>query len=70
MRARTPISDDVLESIPSGGARMRDVLTKSGHVHFTIQVFDGDDHGMRDATGTLDPRYLDTTRKWLASRVR
>jgi len=48
---------------------IRDVLTKAGHKDFTIQVFDHDDHGMYHDSGGLDPRYLDTMRKWLAGHV-
>lgn len=48
---------------------IRDVLTQI-HADFTIQVFDQDDHGMHDATGAVDPRYLDTMRNWLVARVR
>jgi dienelactone hydrolase len=51
-------------------AVIRDILTRSRHSDFTIQVFDRDDHGMHDATGTLDPLYLGAMRNWLAGRVR
>jgi pimeloyl-ACP methyl ester carboxylesterase len=63
-------AEDRLIPVEKSAAVIRDVLTQSGHTDFTIQVFDRDDHGMRDATGTLDPRYLDTMRKWLAGRTR
>ena len=49
---------------------IRDILTQSGHGDFTIQVLDNDDHGMHDVSGSVDPRYLDAMRRWLAGRVR
>ena len=62
-------AEDRLIPVDKSVAVIRDVLTKSGHPDFAIQVFDHDDHGMHDPTGALDPRYLDTMRKWLAARV-
>jgi pimeloyl-ACP methyl ester carboxylesterase len=63
-------AEDRLIPVEKSAAIIRDILTQSGHTDFTIQVFDHDDHGIRDGTGTLDPRYLDTMRKWLVGRVR
>lgn len=67
-------AEDRLIPVEKSASIIRGVLTQSGHPDFTIQVFDHDDHGLRatmgDARGAVDPRYLDTMRKWLASRVR
>jgi uncharacterized protein len=63
-------AEDRLIPVEKSAAIIRDILTQSGHTDFTVQMFDHDDHGMRDGTGTLDPRYLDTMRKWLVGRVR
>jgi dienelactone hydrolase len=67
-------AEDRLIPVEKSASIIHDVLTQSGHPDFTIQVFDHDDHGMRvtmgDARGEIDPRYLDTMRKWLAARLR
>jgi pimeloyl-ACP methyl ester carboxylesterase len=63
-------ADDRLIPVERSVAAIRGVLAQSGHVDFTIQVFDHDDHGMHDASGAIDPRYLDAMRNWLAGRVR
>jgi dienelactone hydrolase len=55
--------------VEKSAAIIREVLTKTGRADFTIQVFDHDDHGMQDAGGAIDPRYLDTMRNWLAAHV-
>jgi pimeloyl-ACP methyl ester carboxylesterase len=62
-------ADDRLIPVEKSVTVIRDVLTQSGHKDFTTQVFDHDDHGMYDASGSLDPRYLDAMRKWLAARI-
>jgi dienelactone hydrolase len=62
-------ADDRLIPVEKSVTVIRDVLIQSGHKDFTTQVFDHDDHGMYDASGSLDPRYLDAMRKWLAARV-
>jgi hypothetical protein len=66
-------AEDRLIPVEKSVAVIRDVLTKSGHADFTIQVFDHDDHGMHvtsdDARGAVDQRYLDTMRKWLSERA-
>jgi len=63
-------AEDRLIPVEKSAAIIRDVLTRSGHPDFTIQTFDHDDHGMHDGTGAIDPRYLDTMRRWLVGRVR
>jgi uncharacterized protein len=67
-------AEDRLIPVEQSVAIIREVLTKSGHADFTIQVFDHDDHGMHltsdNARGEVDPRYLDTMQKWLSGRVR
>jgi hypothetical protein len=63
-------ADDRLIPVEKSATIIRDILTRSGHSDFTIQVFDHDDHGMYDATGTRDPRYLDAMQRWLVGRVR
>jgi len=62
-------AEDRLIPVEKSVSVIREILTQS-HADFTIQVFDGDDHGMFRSSGALDPRYLDTMRKWLAERVR
>lgn len=62
-------AEDRLIPVERSAAAIRDVLTQSGHADFTIRVLDHDDHGMRDADGAIDPRYLDAMRSWLAARV-
>lgn len=66
-------AEDRLIPVEKSAAIIRDVLTHTGHPDFTIQVFDHDDHGMRlttgDASGSVDPRYLETMRRWLTQRV-
>jgi dienelactone hydrolase len=62
-------ADDRLIPVEKSVTVIRDVLTQGGHKDFTTQVFDHDDHGMYDASGSLDPRYLDAMRKWLAARM-
>jgi dipeptidyl aminopeptidase/acylaminoacyl peptidase len=47
---------------------IREVQSQT-HADFTIHVFDGDDHGMFRPSGELDPRYLESIRKWLADRL-
>jgi uncharacterized protein len=48
------------------------VLTQSGHRDFTIRTFHNADHGMfltaGEASGDIDPEYLDTMHSWLAAR--
>jgi hypothetical protein len=56
-------------SVERSAAAIRGALAQSGHPDFTIQVLDHDDHGMRDASGSVDPRYLDAMRNWLSARV-
>jgi pimeloyl-ACP methyl ester carboxylesterase len=67
-------TEDRLIPVEKSAMVIRDVLTRSGHPDFMIRVFDGDDHNIRvtvsDARGAVDPRYLDTMRRWLAERVR
>jgi pimeloyl-ACP methyl ester carboxylesterase len=62
-------AEDRLIPVEKSVSVIREVLTQS-YADFTIQVFDGDDHGMFRSSGALDPRYLDTMRKWLTERVR
>jgi dienelactone hydrolase len=62
-------AEDRLIPVEKSVSVIREVLTQS-HADFTIQMFDGDDHGMFGSNGALDPRYLDTMRKWLNERVR
>jgi dienelactone hydrolase len=66
-------AEDRLIPVEKSAAVIRDVLTQSGQSDFTIAVFDHDDHGMYvtsgNGSGSVDPRYLDTMRKWLAGRV-
>jgi uncharacterized protein len=62
--------EDRLIPVERSTAAIRGVLTQSGRADFTIQVLDHDDHGMHDASGSIDPRYLDAMRNWLAGRVR
>jgi pimeloyl-ACP methyl ester carboxylesterase len=62
-------ADDRLIPVERSVAAIRGVLAQSSHMDFTIQVFDHDDHGMHDASGATDPRYLDAMRNWLAGRV-
>jgi hypothetical protein len=62
-------AEDRLIPVEKSVAVIREVMTQSGNVDFTIQVFDHDDHGMY-VNGALDPRYLDTMRQWLTERVR
>jgi uncharacterized protein len=61
--------EDRLIPVERSTSVIRDILTQSGHGDFTIQVLDNDDHGMHDASGSVDPRYLDAMRRWLAGRV-
>jgi dienelactone hydrolase len=63
-------AQDRLIPVEKSASIIRNVLTESGHTDFTVRVFDGDDHNLRDARGEIDPRYLDTIREWLAKRVR
>lgn len=63
-------AEDRLIPVEKSAAVIHDILTQSGNGDFTIQVFDHDDHGIHDASGALDPRYLDTMRRWLMGRVR
>jgi len=76
LRVPAPFSfgaEDRLVPVEKSVAVIRDVLTNSGHSDFTIHVFDHDDHGMHitsdDAKGAVDPRYLDTMRRWLSARA-
>jgi uncharacterized protein len=62
-------AEDRLIPVERSATAIRGVLTQSGHADFTIKVLDHDDHGMHDASGAIDPRYLDAMRKWLAGRV-
>jgi hypothetical protein len=62
-------AEDRLIPVEKSAAAIRGVLTESGHADFTIQVLDHDNHGMHDASGAIDPRYLDAMRNWLAARV-
>jgi dienelactone hydrolase len=62
-------AEDRLIPVERSVAAIRGVQAQSSHVDFTIQVLDRDDHGMRDASGAIDPRYLDSMRNWLAGRV-
>jgi dienelactone hydrolase len=61
-------AQDRLIPVEKSVSVIREILTQS-HADFTIQVFDGDDHGMFRSNGALDPRYRETMRKWLAQRV-
>lgn len=58
-------AEDRLIPVEKSVQVIRETVTKN----LTIQVFDGDDHSMRDARGAIDPRYLETMAKWLAARV-
>ena len=58
------------DSVEKSAAVIREVLTQSVHADFTIEVFDHDNHGMHNAGGSVDPRYLDAMREWLTERVR
>jgi len=62
-------ASDRLIPVEKSVEEIRDVQTQI-HADFTIHVFDQDDHGMHDASGAVDPRYLDTMRNWLVARVR
>jgi hypothetical protein len=62
-------AEDRLIPVERSAAAIRGILAQSGHADFTIQVLDHDDHGMYDASGSIDPRYLDAMRNWLAGRV-
>ncbi len=57
-------AEDRLIPVEKSVQVIRETVTKN----FTIQVFDGDDHVMRDARGAIDPRYLETMAKWLVAR--
>jgi pimeloyl-ACP methyl ester carboxylesterase len=61
-------AEDRLIPIEKSVSVIRSVLSENKD--FTIRVFDHDDHGMHDASGAVDPRYLDTMRKWLAGLTR
>jgi dienelactone hydrolase len=67
-------AEDRLIPVEKSATVIRDVLTQNGHPDFTVRVFDGDDHNVRvavgDASGEVDPRYLDTMREWLSEKVR
>jgi uncharacterized protein len=67
-------AQDRLIPVEKSATVIRDVLAQNGHLDYTIQVFDGDDHNLRvtvdDARGAVDPRYLETMREWLLKRVR
>jgi uncharacterized protein len=62
-------AEDRLIPVEKSISVIREVLTQR-HADFTIQVFDGDAHGMFRSSGAIDPRYLDTMRRWLAERMR
>jgi dienelactone hydrolase len=62
-------AEDRLIPVERSAAAIRGIQAQSGHADFTIQVLDHDDHGMYDASGSIDPRYLDAMRNWLAGRV-
>jgi len=53
---------------------IREVLTRSGHRDFTIQVFHNVDHGMQMTTGAdagaVSPEYLAAMGTWLAAHIR
>jgi dipeptidyl aminopeptidase/acylaminoacyl peptidase len=57
-------SDDRLIPVEESVAVIRKVQTEN-HGDFTIQVFDHDDHGMYNASGIVDPRYLEAMKVWL-----
>jgi pimeloyl-ACP methyl ester carboxylesterase len=61
-------AEDRLIPVEKSASVIRSVLSENKD--FSIRVFDHDDHGMRDASGAVDPRYLDTIRKWLAGLTR
>jgi pimeloyl-ACP methyl ester carboxylesterase len=67
-------AEDRLIPVAKSVAVIRGVSTQNARADFTIQVFDHDDHGMYvtsgNTVGTVDPRYLEAMRKWLAERVR
>src|ERR1700733_8682062 len=62
-------AEDRLIPVERSAAVIREVQAQNEHADFTIQVFDHDDHGMYDSSGTLDPRYLDAMAKWLAAKI-
>ena len=62
-------AEDRLIPVEKSASVIRSVLSEN-HADFTIRVFDHDDHGMHDASGAVDPRYLDTMRKWLVGQTR
>jgi len=61
-------AEDRLIPVEKSASVIRSVLSENKD--FSIRVFDHDDHGMHDASGAVDPRYLDTIRKWLAGLTR
>lgn len=61
---------DQLIPVEKSVAVIRQVLAQNKRHDFTVRVFPGVDHEMRlDASGEIDPRYLETMRDWLASHV-
>jgi len=62
-------SEDRVIPVEKSVSVIREVLTES-HADFSIQVFDGDNHGMFGSNGVRDPRYLNAMRKWLDERLR
>ena len=66
-------SDDRVIPVEKSVEVIRAVSTQTGQGNFTIEVLDHDDHGMRvatgDARGAVDPRYLDSMRRWLREHV-
>jgi pimeloyl-ACP methyl ester carboxylesterase len=65
---------DQLIPVAESVAAIRRVLAEDGHHDFTIREFANGDHGMRlttgEASGEIDPEYLETMRAWLAAKVR
>lgn len=61
---------DQLIPVEESVAVIQQVLAQDKRHDFTIRVFPGVDHEMRlDASGEVDPRYLDAMRDWLATHV-
>jgi uncharacterized protein len=65
---------DQLIPVNESVAVIRRILAEDGHQDFTIREFPNDDHVMRlttgEASGEIDPEYLETMRAWLTTKVR
>jgi len=60
-------AEDRLIPVEKSVSVIREVISEN-HADFKIRVFDHDDHGMHDASGAVDARYLDAMQKWLAGQ--